>query len=360
MATSTVLPMKLELPTNSVQELLKSSCNNIPERYVFSPTSDTDSDTDDGFLPWMSNPIIDLMLLSDLSSPSGKDELLKLRDALSSWGCFQLVNHGVEGKLMDELHFVGKEFFSLPLEEKRKYSRTVEWFEGYGCDIVSEDQPINWNDRLHLRILPVKQRNFKLWPEVVQNFRETLEEYTTGVAKVLETMLKAIAKSLNLEENTFYSQFGEDGNLFARFNYYPPCPHPDQVLGLKPHSDGTLITILLQDKDVNGLQVLKDDQWYKVPVIPDALFINVGDQLEILTNGILKSPVHKAVIDKEKARMSVAVPSAVQPDKEIGPLSELIDKDTPRLYKNVKDYIPTFLQYYARGERAINAMKIQQ
>ncbi|KAL9223952.1 hypothetical protein vseg_000034 [Gypsophila vaccaria] len=359
MAATNVHPAKLELPTTSVQELLKSSCsNNIPQRYVFNPNS-LDCNDESVTLPWMTCPIIDLQLLLDLSSPSAQQELLKLRDALSSWGCFQLVNHGVASKLMDQLHVVGKEFFRLPVEEKQKYSRTVEWFEGYGCDTVSEDQPINWNDRLHLRVLPVEQRNFKLWPEIVPNFRETLEEYSSGVRKVLETMLKAIAKSLNLEENIFYNQFGEDGTLFARFNYYPPCPFPDRVLGLKPHSDGTLITILLQDKYVDGLQILRDDQWYRVPVIPDALLINVGDQLEIMTNGILKSPVHKAVIDKEKARMSVAVPCVVQLEKEIGPLSELIDKDHPALYKNAQNYLATFLQHYARGERAINAMKIQ-
>ncbi|KAH9620149.1 hypothetical protein KSS87_017924 [Heliosperma pusillum] len=336
MAAASVLPVKLELPSTPIQELLKSNNNQIPARYVFNPNPDSTLESNGCVLPWMDNIIIDLQLLLDFSSTCGKQELLKLRDALSSWGCFQLVNHGVASSLMDQLHFVGKEFFALPLEKKQKYSRSVEWIEGYGCDIVSEDQPINWNDR------------------------ETLDEYSIELQKVLEIMLRAIAKSLNLEENTFLSQLGEDGTFFARFNFYPPCPHPDRVVGLKPHSDGTLITMLLQDQNVEGLQVLKDDQWYKVPVIPNALFINVGDQLEILSNGILKSAVHRAMTNKEKERMSVAVPSSVAIGKEIGPLSELIDKDRPRLYKNVDNYIPTFFQHYARGERAINTMKIQQ
>ncbi|XP_074281177.1 codeine O-demethylase-like [Silene latifolia] len=357
MAATSVHPVKLELPSIPIQELIKSNTNQIPERYLINSTSESNGCV----LPWMdSSIIIDLQLLLDFSSPCAQKELLKLRDALSSWGCFQLVNHGVASSLMDQLHSVGKEFFALPLEKKLKYSRTAEWFEGYGCDIVSEDQPINWNDRLHLRIHPPEQRNLKLWPDIVPKFSETLDEYASEMRKVLEIMLRAIAKSLNLEENTFLSELGEDGTFFARFNFYPPCPHPDRVLGLKPHSDGTLITILLQDKDVEGLQVLKDDQWYKVPVIPNALVINVGDQLEIMSNGILKSPVHRAMIDKEKERMSVAVPTSVAIDREIGPLSELITSDRPRLYKNVDNYIPTFLQHYARGERAINAMRIQQ
>ncbi|KMT08394.1 hypothetical protein BVRB_6g140720 isoform B [Beta vulgaris subsp. vulgaris] len=115
---------------------------------------------------------------------------------------------------------------------------------------------------------------------------------------------------------------------------------------------------LSSDTEVHGLQVLKDDQWFKVPIVPDAFFINVGDQLEIMSNGILKSVVHKVVIDKQRERMSVAVASSPPPDKEIGPVSELIDEERPQLYKNVKNYLATFLQYIARSERAIDAMKI--
>jgi isopenicillin N synthase-like dioxygenase len=66
-----------------------------------------------------------------------------------------------------------------------------------------------------------------------------------------------------------------------RINYYPPCPIPDHVLGVNVHSDGSSITVLLQDKEVEGLQVLKDNRWLKVPIVPDALLVNVGDQMKV-------------------------------------------------------------------------------
>lgn len=90
-----------------------------------------------------------------------------------------------------------------------------------------------------------------------------------------------MAKSLNLEEDCFLKECGDRDSMFIRFNYYPSCPIPDHVLGLKPHADGSSITFLLQDQEVEGLQVLKDNQWFKVPIIPDALVINVGDQIEV-------------------------------------------------------------------------------
>ena len=90
-----------------------------------------------------------------------------------------------------------------------------------------------------------------------------------------------MARSLNLEENCFLEQYGERSKLDARFNFYPKCPRLDLVLGVKLHADGMAITLLLQDESVEGLQFLKDDQWFKAPIIPEALVINVGDQAEV-------------------------------------------------------------------------------
>lgn len=96
-------------------------------------------------------------------------------------------------------------------------------------------------------------------------------------------VLKAMARSLSLEENCFVDQYGERSKLHARFNFYPKCPRPDLVLGTKPHADGTGITVLLQDESVEGLQFMKADKWYRAPNIPEALLINVGDQAEVST-----------------------------------------------------------------------------
>lgn len=97
---------------------------------------------------------------------------------------------------------------------------------------------------------------------------------------VTEMISKAMAKSLNLEENCFLNQFGERGALQARFNYYSRCLRPDIVLGLKPHADGSGYTILLQN-EVDGLQILKDDCWLTIPTISNALLVLMGDQMEV-------------------------------------------------------------------------------
>lgn len=98
---------------------------------------------------------------------------------------------------------------------------------------------------------------------------------------MMDYLLRSMARSLNLEEGSFLDQFGKQSSLQARFNFYPRCSRPDFVLGVKPHTDRSGITVLLQDKEVEGLQVLVDDKWVNVPTIPDALVVNLGDQMQV-------------------------------------------------------------------------------
>ena len=93
-----------------------------------------------------------------------------------------------------------------------------------------------------------------------------------------------MAKLLGLNENYFIHQLGDRADVHARFNYYPCCSRPDLVLGIRPHSDGSFVTILLLDKEVEGLQVLKDGEWFKVPITPHALVFNLGNQMEVTTS----------------------------------------------------------------------------
>jgi isopenicillin N synthase-like dioxygenase len=79
----------------------------------------------------------------------------------------------------------------------------------------------------------------------------------------------------------FNENFGEDSSLSLRLNYYPPCPQPELVLGIHPHSDAGGITLLMQDSDIEGLNIKKEDSWISVKPIPNAFIVNIGDILEV-------------------------------------------------------------------------------
>ncbi|XP_074369683.1 jasmonate-induced oxygenase 4-like isoform X2 [Apium graveolens] len=336
-----------------VQELAVD-CNTPPQRYIHKR-----GDEDIG----VNSPVIDVAVIDldsmQSSSPSAEQELEKLRTSLASCGCFQVIGHGMTDSFLDQVHGIGRDFFALPWSEKRKWSRTAEDTEGYGNDSeLSEHQILDWTDRLYLTTNPEDQRKYQFWPQNPENFREILQEYTEKIILLNQVVLKALSKSLNLQENCFLDQYGENSNMVARFNYYPPCPRPDLSLGVKQHADGSAITFLLQDNQVDGLQVLKDDQWFSVPTVPNALLVNVGDQLEIMSNGIFKSPLHRVVTNSERERTTAAVFCCPDSSRFIEPAEDLISETSPRLYKKIKNYVGIFFENYQQGKRAIEAVKL--
>ncbi|KAI3979752.1 hypothetical protein MKX01_013847 [Papaver californicum] len=276
----------------------------------------------------------------------------KLKSALNSWGLFQAIRHSIPKSLLIDIYMMYQSSSLIFLQKKKqRYTRSEEDeivnLQGYGSDtIVSEDQVLDWSDRPYLLIQPHEQRKLRLWPDPPAHFRRTLNEYSVKAGSVAEVILKAMARSIGLEENGFINQLGEQPMVYVRFNYYPPCSRPDLVYGIKAHSDGGAITILLQDPEVEGLQVLKDDQWINIPCMPGALLINVADQIEIMSNGIFKSPIHRVVTNKEWERY-------------IWP-SDLINESNPRMFRKVKlkDYLEVFFPKYLQGERAIDWAKV--
>lgn len=116
-----------------------------------------------------------------------------------------------------------------------------------------------------------------------------MKEYCKNLVDLCLKLLSVFSVNLGLHSDYLKEAFGgkEDMGMCIRINYYPACPEPDLTLGLSSHSDPGGITFLLQD-DVNpGLQVRKDDSWVPVKPIPDALVVNLGDQMQVSLRKIL-------------------------------------------------------------------------
>ncbi|XP_030477754.1 protein SRG1 [Cannabis sativa] len=340
----------LVLPHEEVSQGIDMNRDDPPKEFFVKESAFGAVDSSPPLIPI---PVIDLSMLST------ETELEKLRSALSTWGCFQAIGHGISSSFLDKVREMAKDFFLLPMEEKENCFREAYNNEGFGSDVVlSKGQVFDWCNRLSLMVFPENQRKVNFWPENPKDFGETLIEYTMNIMSVRDVVFKATAKSLNLEEDMFLKHFGEKSTMRIRFNFYPPCPRTDKVLGLKPHSDRSGVTVLLQDKEVEGLQVFKDNQWSRVPIIPYALIVNLGDQMEIMTNGVMKSPVHRVTTNAEHMRGSVAV--LIEPDieEEIGPVEGLVNEERPKMYKTVKNYGHFNYTCFQKGIVPIDAVKL--
>uniref|UniRef100_UPI003FA61587 Os06g0176700 protein n=1 Tax=Oryza sativa TaxID=4530 RepID=UPI003FA61587 len=339
-----------------VQELAAAGVEEPPSRYVLGEKDRSDE--------LVAAELPEPIPVVDLSRLAGADEAAKLRAALQNWGFFLLTNHGVETSLMDDVLNLAREFFNQPIERKRKFSNLIDGknfqVEGYGTDrVVTQDQILDWSDRLFLRVEPKEERNLAFWPDHPESFRDVLNEYASRTKRIRDDIVQAMSKLLGLDEDYFFDRLNKAPAL-ARFNYYPPCPRPDLVFGVRPHSDGSLFTILLVDEDVGGLQIQRDGKWYNVQVTPNTLLINLGDTMEVLCNGIFRSPVHRVVTNAERERISLAMFYSVNDEKDIGPAAGLLDENRPARYRKVSvgEFRAGIIGKFSRRERYIDSLKI--
>ncbi|CAL5204153.1 unnamed protein product [Lathyrus oleraceus] len=279
----------------------------------------------------------------DLGSQNRNQIVQQIGEACSSYGFFQVINHGVGLEALKRTTEVAYEFFNLPVEEKMKLysddpSKTMRLSTSFN---VTKEEVHNWRDYLRLHCYPL-EKYVSEWPSNPVSFKETVANYCKEVRELGFRIEEYISESLDLEKDYLRNVLGEQGQHMA-VNYYPPCPQPELTYGLPGHTDPNALTILLQDLHVAGLQVLKDGKWLAVNPHPDAFVINIGDQLQALSNGLYKSVWHRAIVNAEKPRLSVA--SFLCPDNEalIYPAKSLTENGSGAIYREF-----TYAEYYSK------------
>ncbi|KAL5081409.1 hypothetical protein RYX36_009830 [Vicia faba] len=339
----------------SVQELAKNNISEIPQRYIQSQLEELVINETDNVLEI---PVIDMNKL--LSLEFGSEELAKLHLACKDWGFFQLVNHGVSSSLMEKIKLEIQDFFNLPLSEKKKFWQTEQHMEGFGqAFVLSDEQKLDWADMFYMTTLPKHSRMPHLFPQLPLPIRDTFEHYSIEMQKLSIIIVEYMEKALKVDEKEMSIMF-EDGIQLMRINYYPPCPQSEKVIGIAPHSDGSGLTILLQLNEVEGLQVKKYGKWIPVKPLPNAFIINIGDILEIITNGIYQSIEHRATVNTAKERLSIATFCTTKYNGEIGPATSFVTEETPARFKRIglEEHLKNMFASKLDGKSCLDAMRI--
>ncbi|KAK9095415.1 hypothetical protein Scep_026884 [Stephania cephalantha] len=340
------------IPVPTVQYLAMNELKEIPSRYIL-PKAETDRVSIDES---REIPVIDLQEL--LHGQVG-DQMASFHTACKDWGFFQLINHGVTEGIIEKIKGDAEEFFRLPLEKKKAYAQQPESIQGYGqAFVVSEEQKLDWCDTFCLRTFPIAERLAKFWPTSPPSFSETIERYVKELQELNLRLLELIAKNLGVDADKLTNTC-KNGTQWFRINYYPPCPHADKVIGISPHSDASLITLLIQVNEVEGLQIKKNGTWVPVKPLPGAFIVNIGDAIEILSNGVYKSIEHRGTINPERERLSIAVFQLPTSGILVGPFEEVLG-DSGAKYSTVDydEYMKSFFGAKLEGKRALDLVKL--
>ena len=229
----------------------------------------------------------------------------KLGHSFEEYGFAVIADHGIPEALIHRAEEKAKEFFALPDDVKRKYliegGGGQRGYTPFGIETAKGATAFDLKEFWHVgRDLPLghKFRDHmpdNVWPSEVRGFKETFQELYASFEDAGLKILKAIARFLKIDEDYFVDTV-RDGNSVMRLLHYPPIQgEPGSNVRAGAHEDINTITLLLGAEEA-GLELLtKDGRWIPVAPNPGELVVNIGDMLQRLTNGVLRSTTHRVV-----------------------------------------------------------------
>ncbi|CAK9165458.1 unnamed protein product [Ilex paraguariensis] len=257
-----------------VKGLVDAGVAKVP-RMFFTPPEDISDKTTKPRETQFSIPIIDLDGVNG-DQVRHTETVSQVRDAAEVWGFFQVVNHGIPIRVLEEMKDGVRRFYEQDTEEKKQWytrdsSQRVVYnsnFDLYGAVAA------NWRDTTYCSIAPNPPKP----EELPAACRDILLEYSGQLMKLGRALFELLSEALGLDPNHLNNMDCAEG-LAILYHYYPACPEPELTLGATKHSDSDFLTVLLQDH-IGGLQVLHQNQWIDVPPTPGALVVNVGDLMQ--------------------------------------------------------------------------------
>ncbi|GAB4852707.1 hypothetical protein Ancab_040550 [Ancistrocladus abbreviatus] len=282
-------------------------------------------------------------------------------NASKKYGFFQIINHGIPIEVLEEVQVAAHRFFQLPTEEKVKYKADV--FKPGTAKLETSFSPnkekiLEWKDYLSMHYVDHETASAN-WPPVC---KDAALDYFNRVQVIVRKIYDILLKGLKLKGFDESKRSLLMGRRLVNFNYYPSCPNPELIVGVGRHSDASALTVLLQD-DVGGLYVRDPDgkSWIHVLPTKGALVINMGDMIQLLSNGHYNSIEHKVVANSAKSRVSIATFILPALDQVVAPLPELLEANGEKpLYREFlyNDYFKYFFSKGHDGKATIEWAKI--
>jgi isopenicillin N synthase-like dioxygenase len=252
-------------------------------------------------------PLLDLGRF-DAAERVRTEFLAELRDAARHTGFFYVTGHGVEPALLDGLMNAAARFFALPEHDKlaveminsahfRGYTR-VAWERTRGLQ--------DWREQIDIGAeqpaLPrspdapawTRLQGPNQWPAALPDLRPAVLGWQAAATRVLTRLLRAFALSLGQAEDAFESLHRNDPHVLVKLIRYPGRDRTAGDQGVGAHKDAGLLSLLLQD-DQAGLQVETAQGWIDVVPRAGTLVVNIGEILELASDGFLRATLHRVV-----------------------------------------------------------------
>ena len=264
-------------------------------------------------------PVLDISRF-DQGGPDRETFLADVRAAAREPGFFYLTGHGIAPEQIRELRVLAKHFFALPEADKLAIAMVNSpHFRGYNrAGLEHTRGKPDWREQIDIgpekqeaRLGPdapawARLQGPNQWPVTLPELKPAVLAYQEAVTQLAIKVLRAFAAALDQPDDVFEPIYRPEAHQLLKIIRYPGRSGEDRQ-GVGAHKDSGFVTILLQDEQA-GLQVeAADGSWIDAPPVEGTFVVNIGEILELASNGFLKATPHRVVSPAESVeRLSIA------------------------------------------------------
>ncbi|CUA87308.1 isopenicillin N synthase family dioxygenase [Pseudidiomarina woesei] len=249
----------------------------------------------------MNAATLPIISMTSLESAAG---LAALREAASEVGFFYLTDHGLSEAAQQRYLALTRTFFQLPTAVKQTidmiHSPHFRGYNALGSEMTAgrldAREQFDWMNE-ELALAPDQLRSPwqkligpNLWPSAMPSLKPALTQLQQTMSHITVNLLQKLCLALGVTSNALDHTLGSQPYTHAKLIRYPAQQAQQQGVGA--HKDPGYLTLVLQDAQ-SGLKVERGNEWVNVAPIPGALVVNIGELLELASNGFLKATNHK-------------------------------------------------------------------
>ena len=250
-------------------------------------------------------PTIDLRQLAP--GVAERDAALEqLRSTIATIGAFYLIGHGAAPEAADHLFTLSRQFFALPLGQRREIEMVNSpHFRGYTAlgNELTQGRP-DWREEVDIGAErparpEAQERPYwglvgpNQWPRALPELRPAVLDWIERLQAVARDLSRAVAESLRLRRDYFDEAFDPDPHLLLKLIRYPGRGEAQGRQGVGTHKDSGFLTFVLQDDRGSGLQFLDGSDWVDVEPQRGAFVISLGEALELATGYRIRATQHR-------------------------------------------------------------------
>lgn len=297
-------------------------------------------------------PIVDITQLFSEKLENRQGVAKKIDRAARDTGFFYLKGHGIDTALIDALKRETKRYFEQDTETKMAdyigYSNNHSGYvpqgeeQFYNATSMDLKEAYDIGPESSSLMARFVENGRNQWPRAQQistPFKNAVAPYYDAMLKLSRYLFRGFALALNLPEDSFTKHLSTPPSQLRLIHYFdnPHAQSTDSGIGV--HTDYEFFTILLPTSA--GLQALNGNQeWINIPVMKDCFVINIGDMMQIASNGEYVATSHR-VRQVKQERYSFPFFASLDYDTLVQPVKALTttESESPEKPVNCGDHL---------------------